>query len=374
VTTTADDDKRFMARALGLATQGEGFVEPNPQVGCVIVHNGQIVGEGFHARFGGPHAEVIALNQAGEAARGGTLYVTLEPCCHLGKTPPCTKALIQAGVARAVIAAQDPFPQVNGRGIRELEAAGVACEIGILGDEGMRLIAPYRKLVTAARPWVIAKWAMTLDGKLATRTGDSRWISSEASRQIVHQLRGRVDAVMVGSGTARADDPLLTARPADVADIKRVAMRVVVDQGATLSVASKLVQTAGDVPVMVFVGPAAAKGNCEKLAAAGVEIVRGEGGDHAARLESLLRELGRRGITNVLVEGGGRLLGALIDMRAIDEVHVFVAPKIVGGESAPRAIGGGGIERMADALALGDITIEELDGDVYVHGRVAGKG
>jgi diaminohydroxyphosphoribosylaminopyrimidine deaminase/5-amino-6-(5-phosphoribosylamino)uracil reductase len=359
-----------MARALSLAAQGEGFVEPNPLVGCVVVRDGQRIGEGFHAQFGGPHAEVVALEAAGAAARGATLFVTLEPCSHRGKTPPCTAALIRAGVARVVIAAQDPFSQVNGRGIAELKQAGIHCDVGVLADEARRLTAPYRKLVTTGRPWVIAKWAMTLDGKIATRSGDSRWISSEASRAVVHQLRGRVDAVMIGSGTARADDPLLTARPADLRDIKRTATRIVVDSAASLSPSSRLVQTAADVPVLVAVGTSAAKADCQALANAGVEVLPSEGADHIAQMESLLGELGKRQMTNVLVEGGGRLLGTLFEMRTIDEVHVFVAPKIAGGETAPRAVGGAGIDRMVDALALGDITIEELDGDVYVHGRV----
>ncbi|MEX2317698.1 MAG: bifunctional diaminohydroxyphosphoribosylaminopyrimidine deaminase/5-amino-6-(5-phosphoribosylamino)uracil reductase RibD [Pirellulales bacterium] len=370
MTNRVDDDDRCMARAIALAVQGEGHVEPNPMVGCVVVSDGRIIGEGFHARCGGPHAEIVALEQTGGAARGATLYVTLEPCCHRGKTPPCTAAVIRAGVARVVIASQDPFPQVNGRGIAELKQAGIHCDVGVLGGEARRLIAAYRKLVTTGRPWVIAKWAMTLDGKIATRTGDSRWISSEASRAVVHQLRGRVDAIMIGSGTARSDDPLLTARPADVSDIKRTATRVVVDSAASLSPASRLVQTAGDVPLLVAASEAAADDACKSLIAAGAEVLRCSGSNHAQRVESLLAELGRRQMTNVLVEGGSRLLGTLFEMRAIDEAHVFISPKIVGGEAAPGAIGGAGVDRMADALALGDITIEELDGDVYVHGRV----
>jgi diaminohydroxyphosphoribosylaminopyrimidine deaminase / 5-amino-6-(5-phosphoribosylamino)uracil reductase len=359
-----------MGRALALALQGEGLVEPNPMVGCVIVHDGQIVGEGFHSYFGGPHAEIMALAQAGEAARGATLYVTLEPCCHTGKTPPCTDALIRAVLGRVVIATADPFPEVNGHGVAILKAAGISCEVGLMGDQALQLIAPYHKLLTIGRPWIIAKWAMTLDGKIATQAGDSRWISSEASRAVVHQLRGRVDAIMVGSGTARIDDPLLTARPANIQDIKRIAARVVVDSAASLSSTSRLVQTARDVPVIVATGECAPPGVCEKLKAAGVEVVNCSGKTHAECLHSLLTELGRRRMTNVLVEGGSRLLGTLFEMRSIDELHVFVAPKIVGGDAAPVPICGAGIDHMRASLALGDITIEELGGDVYVHGRV----
>jgi diaminohydroxyphosphoribosylaminopyrimidine deaminase / 5-amino-6-(5-phosphoribosylamino)uracil reductase len=369
----AADDERFMARALALASLGEGSVEPNPQVGCVIVRDGQIVGEGFHQQFGGQHAEVAALEAAGEAARGATVFVTLEPCCHQGKTPPCTDALLRAGVSRVVAAMHDPFAAVNGGGFAALEAAGVPCAVGLLAEEARRLTAPFRKLTNTGRPWIIAKWAMTLDGKIATRAGDSRWISSEASRAVVHQLRGRVDAIMVGSGTARADDPLLTARPADLADIKRKATRIVVDSAASLSPKSRLAQTAADVPVILGTAEGAPVESCKKLAAVGIEIVRCAGSDHIQRMSTLLAELGRRQMTNVLVEGGGRLMGMLFEMRAIDELHVFIAPKIVGGDTAANPIAGAGADRIADALRLADITIEELGGDVYVHGRVRSK-
>lgn len=359
-----------MARALALAAQGQGAVEPNPMVGCVIVRDGEIVGEGFHEQFGGPHAEVNALAVAGDLATGATVYVSLEPCSHQGKTPPCTQALIRAGVKRVVAAVQDPFPEVSGRGIAELQSAGIECEVGVAAADANWLLAPYRKLIKTGRPWVIAKWAMTLDGKLATRTGDSKWISSEASRAVVHQLRGRMDAIIVGSGTARADDPLLTARTAHPADVRRTAVRVVVDSAATLSPESRLAQTAADIPVLVAAAGDALQESCQRLTRAGVEVVYCSGSTHEMRMASLLAELGRRRITNVLVEGGGRLLGTLFDMRAVDEVHAFIAPKFAGGAAALPPVGGEGVARMAEALKLADITIEELDGDVYVHGRV----
>jgi diaminohydroxyphosphoribosylaminopyrimidine deaminase / 5-amino-6-(5-phosphoribosylamino)uracil reductase len=370
VTRRAEDDNRHMGRALALAALGQGRVEPNPMVGCVIVRGEQIVGEGFHEFFGGPHAEVNALASAGTQAAGATAYVTLEPCCHHGKTPPCTQALLDAGVQRAVIAVQDPFPSVDGGGIAELRSAGIQCDIGMRATEANWLLAPYRKLLATGRPWVIAKWAMTLDGKLATRSGNSQWISSEASRGVVHQLRGRVNAVIVGSGTARADDPLLTARPADHADRKRIATRIVIDSTVSLSPESRLVRTAGDIPVMAVVAEAADSSACERLTEKGVEIYRCAGETHTARMNTLLEELGRRRMTNVLVEGGSKLLGMLFDLRAIDEVHVFISPKIAGGASAPSPVGGAGIDRMSDALRLAVITIEELGGDVYIHGRL----
>ena len=212
--TQPDIDLWHMRRALELAARGEGFVEPNPMVGCVIAQGAEIIGEGWHRRFGQPHAEVEALRMAGDRAAGATLYVTLEPCCHFGKTPPCTRAVLASGVRRVVAAQTDPFPQVRGLGIAELRAAGLSVEVGLLESDARRLIAPYLKLVQTGRPWIIAKWAMTLDGKIATRSGQSRWISGPPSRQLVHALRGRVDAIMVGRETADRDDPLLTARPA----------------------------------------------------------------------------------------------------------------------------------------------------------------
>jgi diaminohydroxyphosphoribosylaminopyrimidine deaminase / 5-amino-6-(5-phosphoribosylamino)uracil reductase len=359
-----------MARAIALAACGEGAVEPNPMVGCVLVQCGEIVGEGFHERFGGPHAEIVALQQAGERAAGATAYVTLEPCCHHGKTPPCTQALIEAGVSRVVAAVSDPFPQVSGRGIAHLEAAGVTCDVGVRREQALWLLAPYRKLLATGRPWLIAKWAMTLDGKLATSSGDSQWISNEASRSVVHQLRGRVDAILVGSGTARVDNPLLTARPADHADVRRIATRVVFDSSASLPLDSRLAQTARDVPVLIASSQDAPEDACQRLTQAGAEVWRCPGASHTARLSALLEELGRRKMTNVLVEGGSRLFGALFDMDAVDEVHVFIAPKIAGGEAAMSPIGGTGVQRMREALRLREIAIEELAGDIYIHGRL----
>jgi diaminohydroxyphosphoribosylaminopyrimidine deaminase / 5-amino-6-(5-phosphoribosylamino)uracil reductase len=371
VTSSASDDNRFMDRALALAARGIGFVEPNPAVGCVIVRDGRIVGEGFHERFGGSHAEVNALAAAGDAAKGATAYVTLEPCCHHGKTPPCTQALIASGIARVVAAVRDPFPQVGGRGIGELKAAGVACDEGVRAAESNWLLAPYRKLITTGRSWVIAKWAMTLDGKLATRTGDSKWISSEASRAAVHQLRGRMDAIIVGSGTAHVDDPLLTARTVNPEEVKRVATRIVVDSSASLSTTSRLMRTSADIPVLVAVSDDAPVDATTVLKDAGAEVFFCEGTTRADRMDALLRELGGRRMTNILVEGGGKLLGTLFDARAVDEVHVFIAPKLAGGADAITPVAGLGVERMASALRLADIAIEELEGDVHIYGRIA---
>ncbi len=360
-------DRWHMQRALELAARGQGHVEPNPMVGCVIARGAEIVAEGWHRHFGGPHAEVEALAVAGPRAAGATLYVTLEPCCHHGKTPPCTEAVIAAGIARVVAAQRDPFPAVSGGGLTALEKSGVAVEVGLLEDEAKRLNAPYLKLVQTGRPWIIAKWAMTLDGKLATRTGDSRWISSEASRAIVHQLRGRVDAIVVGSRTAAIDDPLLTARPPG----PRTAVRIVVDSRAALSLGSQLVQTARETPVLVAAGPAAAEEGSRRLTQAGCEVFVCPAETHGERLRALLAELGRRRMTNVLVEGGSGLLGGFFDEGLIDEVHVFIAPKLVGGADAPSPLAGRGRKLLCEALALGEPRVQMVGGDLYVQGPLA---
>jgi diaminohydroxyphosphoribosylaminopyrimidine deaminase/5-amino-6-(5-phosphoribosylamino)uracil reductase len=356
-----------MRRALELAAQGQGAVEPNPMVGCVIARGAEIIGEGWHRRFGGPHAEIEALKLAGERARGATMYVTLEPCCHQGKTPPCTRAMIAAGIARVVAAMSDPFPKVAGGGMAELRAAGIDVQSGVLEDEARELSAPYLKLLATGRPWIIAKWAMTLDGKIATASGDSRWISGRESREIVHQLRGRVDAIVVGRGTAAADDPLLTARPPG----PRTAVRVVVDTQASLSSQSQLVRTAAQAPVLVAVGNEARAAECERLLMTGCQVHVCAGLTPQIRLESLLDELGKRRLTNVLIEGGSRLLGGFLDLRLIDEVHAFIAPKLAGGKDALGPIGGRGIEEIASAIELDDIAVRRIGSDLYLHGRIS---
>ena len=355
-----------MRHALALAEKGRGFVEPNPMVGAVVLDStGQFAGEGWHQKFGGPHAEVFALAEAGERARGGTLVVTLEPCCHHGKTPPCTDAVLKAGIARVVVAMADPFPKVAGGGLAILRGAGIEVHVGLCEAEAVELSAPYLKLLRTGRPWVHAKWAMTLDGKLATHASDSMWISGEESRRRVHELRGRMDAVIVGRRTVAADDPLLTARPPGA----RVAARVVVSASGQLPERCRLRATAREVPVIVFTA------NPHKLsgwAADGAEVVALN--DNAMSLDGVLANLGRRHFTNVLIEGGSGLLGSLLDARAADEFHVFVAPKVTGGGAAPSPVGGAGVARMADALALNRVTFEPSGADVYVHGFAPARG
>jgi len=353
-----------MSQAIELAQQGRGAVEPNPLVGCVIVRDGQIVGSGYHQRFGGAHAEIEALREAGDAARGADVYVTLEPCCHQGKTGPCSQSLIKAQVARVVVGCEDPNPKVAGQGLTELRAAGIEVCDGVLREETTRLIAPFTKLITKGQPWVIAKWAMTLDGKIASRTGSSQWISGAASRAVVHELRGQVDAILVGRGTATADDPLLTARPAG----PRTALRIVLDSAATLSLDSKLVQSTNEAPLLLATTPNALQENCQRLADQGVEIFRLSGETKTEQLTALLNELGQRQMTNLLVEGGSEVFGTLLDLNAIDEVHAFVAPKLLGGRTAATPIAGQGLANMPDAMELQDVQIQTLEDDLHIHG------
>jgi diaminohydroxyphosphoribosylaminopyrimidine deaminase / 5-amino-6-(5-phosphoribosylamino)uracil reductase len=362
-----------MRRAIELARRGEGRVEPNPMVGAVIVDESlNLLGEGWHERFGAAHAEVNALSSAGERARGATMYVTLEPCCHVGKTPPCVDALLAAGISRVVIGMQDPFPRVAGGGIARLCANGVGVEVGLLAREIQGLNAPFRKLVATGRPWVHVKWAMTLDGKIASRAGHSRWISNEASRRVVHELRGRMDAIVIGSGTALADDPLLTPRPPG----PRLPARVVIDRRARLPLDSQLVRTAREAPVIVFTDPRASSRSIDALRAAGVEVLssvsseRVENGQGSG-LARVLAELGRRDMTNILVEGGPTLAGALFDEHLIDEIHVFIAPKLVGGKEARSPLDGVGFDRIPEGCLPVDFRVEALEGDLYVHARIA---
>jgi diaminohydroxyphosphoribosylaminopyrimidine deaminase/5-amino-6-(5-phosphoribosylamino)uracil reductase len=356
----APPDERLMRRALELARRGEGRVEPNPMVGAVIASTaGDVIAEGWHERFGGPHAEAVALAGAGAAARGATLYVTLEPCCHHGKTPPCTEAILAAGIARVVVAAGDPFPAVAGGGITALAAAGIPVEVGLLEAEARRLTAPFRTLVTEGRPWVIAKWATSLDGRLAAPAGGDRWISSPESLALVHELRGRVDGVLVGLGTAVADDPLLTARP----EGPRRATRIVLDSTASLPAESRLVRSARDWPLLVAVGPGADSERVAALKAAGCEVWQGLEADPDERLGSLLRELGRRRFTNLLVEGGAAVLGSLFSSGLVDEVHAFTAAKILGGP-------GDSLPVLPDPPPVEVEEILHPGGDILVRGLV----
>lgn len=357
-------DTMWMKRALALAERGRGHVEPNPLVGALLVRDGVLVGEGWHEKYGQAHAEVNALNMAGDMACGATLYVTLEPCCHHGKTPPCTDAVLRAGIARVVAAMPDPFPQVAGRGAALLRAAGVAVEVGLEEAAARRLNAPYLQLLATGRPYVHAKWAMTLDGKIATRSGDSRWISNEQSRQRMHALRGRMDGILVGSGTVLADDPLLTARPPG----PRTAARIVLDRRCRTPRNCQLVRTAKAAPTLLVTGKDVPEQQRQALESAGCEVLPLLGGNHTADILTVLAELGRRRMTNLLVEGGSEILGSFVAADAVDEFHVCIAPCIVGGSSAPGPVAGVGVERMRDVLRLVEWEVLQPGGDVLLHG------
>lgn len=371
--TTADLalDRQWMLRAVQLAARGIGHVEPNPPVGCVLVKDGQLIGEGYHQRFGGPHAEVVALQSLPDRAmaRGATALVTLEPCCHVGKTPPCSEALIAAGVARVVVALQDPFPRVQGGGLAQLRAAGIDVSVGVCQAEATALLAPYLKRIERRRPWVIGKWAMTLDGKIATRTGDSQWISGEVSRDEVHRLRSRVDAVIVGGGTAAIDNPTLTARPPGAEVVSRVATRVVVASKRLPALSSRLVSTLDQAPLLLVTTPDSDPGQVAALQAAGVEILACPQNDPLQSVGRLLDELGRRQMTNVLVEGGGGLLGSFLAIDEIDEAHVYVGPHLFGGQTAPSPVAGPGFDSIQNAGKWQITNLRQLDGDAQLIAR-----
>ena len=356
-----DESEGWMAKAIALAERGRGFVEPNPLVGAIVVKDGRVVGEGWHAKFGAAHAEIGALTAAGEQARGATLYVTLEPCRHHGKTPPCADAVIRAGIARVVAAIEDPFPEVAGRGAAQLRDAGIRVEFGPGAPQARRQNAPYLTLLANHRPHVHGKWAMSLDGKIATAVGESQWISGEESRAVVHQLRGRMDGILVGVGTALADDPLLTARPAG----PRTPTRVVLDRSGRLPATSRLLRTAREVPTLIALGAAA---DDAVFRHAGCETIRlAEDGRGRLAVPQLLAELGRRRWTNLLVEGGGQVMASFLEAGLLDELHVFIAPKLIGGGGAPSPIAGDGVARLADAMEFDAIEIALLGSDVHVH-------
>ena len=374
-----NSDQTFMQLAIDLAKKGEGSVEPNPMVGCVIVHDDKVIGSGFHQAYGQAHAEINAIQSLTPDCNlrsilaNATVYVTLEPCSHHGKTGPCTDALIEAGVARVVVACLDPNPLVAGTGIKRLETADIKVTTGILEDQSKQVLAPYLKGMKKQKPWMIAKWAMTLDGKIATQTGDSKWISNAQSRMVVHQLRNRVDAIMVGIGTAIADDPMLNARLENANDAsttqQKPALRVIVDSQARLSPESKLAKTAHTLPTLVAVHSSANPKNCERLKSMGCEIFQSEHDHPNDRLEALLTYLSKQQVTNVLVEGGGNLLGSLNDLQEIDEVHCFIGPKIIGGQNATSPIHGLGFDLIINASQLDIQSVQQIGNDIYAIGR-----
>jgi diaminohydroxyphosphoribosylaminopyrimidine deaminase / 5-amino-6-(5-phosphoribosylamino)uracil reductase len=353
-----------MQRALTLARRGQGSVEPNPMVGCVIVKDGVCIAEGYHRQFGKAHAEVEALGTLSQPqdARGATAYVTLEPCCHTGKTPPCTEALIAAGITRVVVAMKDPFPRVDGGGLHQLERSGMQVHVGIMRSAAEELNAPYLKRLSTGRPWVIAKWAMSIDGKIATSTGDSQWISNELSRAEVHRLRGRMDAIIVGGGTAIADDPTLTSRPPG----QRIATRIVIAGKRLPSLQSKLVQTIRQAPLLIVTNESSDPSHLHELEKVDVEILRLPGLSRGEQILALLDEIGKRPFTNVMVEGGAEVLGSFAEADQLDEIHAYVCPKLIGGKTAPGPLGGNGIQSLALANPFIRTEVAMFDCDLRI--------
>lgn len=363
-------DQLHLARAIEIAERGRGRTSPNPVVGAVVVKDGHVLGEGWHDHVGGPHAEREALAACGDVdTRGATMYVSLEPCCHHGRTPPCTDAILEAGISRVVVASDDPSEKASGRGL------------GILRDEGIEVMAaegelaararlanqPFRKHARTGRPWILFKSAMSLDGKVATRTGDSKWISGEESRALAHRWRAHSDAVVVGIGTALADDPRLTAR---VGEVSRQPRRVVFDSEGRLPLHSELVRGAREIPLTVVLSRAAPRTAAAALEAAGAEVVVATGANEPARARSALDQLGAAGITSVLLEGGPRLAGAFLDAGEVDEMRLFVAPVVVGGASARDPLEGEGVEQIAEAARALTLECTRVAEDILVVARL----
>ncbi|HTF57536.1 MAG TPA: bifunctional diaminohydroxyphosphoribosylaminopyrimidine deaminase/5-amino-6-(5-phosphoribosylamino)uracil reductase RibD [Planctomycetota bacterium] len=355
-------DERFMRRCFELAGRGRGSVEPNPMVGAVVVRGGRAVAEGWHRRFGSPHAEVDALDKAGSRAKGATLYVNLEPCSHFGKTPPCTGRILAAGVREVIAAVRDPNPAVDGRGFSLLRRRGVKVRTGPLEEEAIRLNRGFFKAHRRGLPYVGAKWAMTLDGKIATRTGDSRWVSGEKSRAWLREARDEFQAILVGANTALRDDPRLRGG-------KRHPIRIILDSNARLPLEAQVVRTAKEQRTIVVVTESAPPAKVRKLERAGVQIVRLEAPD----LRILFEELARSGIHSILVEGGGEVHASLFEAGLADEVIVFVAPKIIGGRDAVSPVEGEGLAKMADALGLTGLAVERRGEDILIRGRARGS-
>ncbi len=360
-----------MSQALALARKGQGFTSPNPMVGAVIVKDGRIVGRGYHRRAGLPHAEVEALRAAGARAKGAMLYVTLEPCNHTGRTPPCCDAILSAGIRQVVVAMRDPNPIVNGRGIARLRRAGLKVSTGVCEDQAQRLNAPFTTWITAKRPWMVAKVAQSLDGKIATNNGQSRWISSARARQLVHRLRRQVDAVMVGVNTVLRDDPRLTARHARGALSATQPTKVIVDSRLRTPLSSRCLSRQSPAPTIIATTPQGAKKRApfEKRGVTVLVFPPASGG--RVPLRPLCRTLARRfSITSVLLEGGGELIASTLKARLVDRLLWCTAPILLGGRGSPSSVGGDGVSRLDQAMRLRDVRLERLGPDWLIDAAV----
>jgi len=359
-------DERFMRIALSLAKRGGGKVSPNPLVGAVLVRNGQIVGKGFHRRAGEPHAEINALHDAGDKAIGADLYINLEPCCHYGKTPPCTDALIAHKIKRVFVGMVDPNPLVSGKGIKRLTKAGIQVTTGILEGKARKLNEVFIKYITEKMPFVIMKVASTLDGKIATRNGDARWITGEKARTFVHQLRNEVDAILVGVGTVKRDDPQLTTRLPHARG--RDPHRIILDTHLTIPLSSKLLYLDSQAKTIIATAQHASSGKARKLEGLGATILTVPTLRGRINLKALLKKLGTLDITSVMVEGGRETITSFLEQGLVDKFYLFYAPKIIMGKEAIGITGGPGKALIEEAIRVTDITVRRMGDDILIEG------
>ena len=357
------DDEKWMKRALRLAEAGRGRTSPNPVVGAVLVKRGKVVGEGYHAKIGEAHAEIAALRQAGEKARGAVLYLNLEPCTHYGRTPPCVPQVIKAAVKRVVIGMEDPNPVVNGKGIEALRKSGLDVKVGVLEKECRRLNEAFGKYILKKEPFVVLKVAATLDGKIATRNGDSKWISGEASRRFVHKLREQVDGVLVGIGTVLRDDPLLTARMKE----GREPYRIVLDSRLKIPEEAKVFERSPSKVILATTG-SAPQDKIERLEKRGVRVLIIDSKEGKVDLRSCLRKLGEIGMVNLLLEGGSQVNGSFLDEGLIDKFLLFLSPKLIGDPQALGIFGGRGVSTLKEAVVLKKIKTKRIGEDIFVEG------
>lgn len=358
----------FMEIALNLAEKGAGYTSPNPMVGAVVVKDGAIVGRGWHQKAGGPHAEVHAIDDAGKLARDATLFVTLEPCNHFGRTPPCTHKILAAGIRQVVMAMADPNPHVAGRGAEYLAQNGVTVEIGVCEKEARRLNEIFIKHIQTRQPFVLLKSAATLDGRIATRTGDSKWVTGEASRAYVHELRHRMDAIMVGVNTVIADNPQLTARPTDKTAVDPI--RIILDTNLSIPEDAAVLRLASAAETFIVTGGTTPPDKRERVEALGAKIITADLADGRIDLSRLMPRLGEMGVTSLLVEGGATVAAAALKAGIVDKICFFYAPKLLGGDDGTPMCRGNGPERMAQAIPVTDITVRQFDGDVMIEGYI----
>ena len=373
-----------MRRAIELAKRGGGYVHPNPLVGCVVVKDSEIIAEGYHEKYGEFHAERNALTRCQSETKGASLYVTLEPCCHYGKTPPCTEIIIEKGIKKVFVGIFDPNPLVAGKGVKILQDAGIEVEVGLCEDEIRELNKVFLKYITTKGPYVIMKTAMTLDGKIAAFTGDSKWVTNDESRKLVHELRSEMAAVIVGIGTVMADDPMLNVR---LEGNQHQPIRIVVDSNLRIPIDSQLVKTAKEYRTIIAIQKPHAE-NAENaeiynhellarkradLAEFDVEIIECQSNKNHIDINDLMNKLGAMGIDSLLLEGGGTLNAAFLEAGCVDEVWAFIAPKIIGGEGAMTPVSGKGIAIMSDAIQLQNIDIQNINGDILIKGKICSR-